>query len=154
LLERSETLLRVRLALHTTTGRPGDVLHLQDQFTVARKAGFDGDDQLMAAIAQVGRRVMCITDEAWSRFDPPRAARRATAIAPGVSLTDGEMHLDDDTDPTAAPTLVLRVAAAAARSGARIDRDSLDRLGRFSREWPSQWPGGCERRSRGVFVGR
>ncbi|MFM8907265.1 MAG: [protein-PII] uridylyltransferase, partial [Actinomycetota bacterium] len=140
LLECNESLLRIRVALHTTTGRPGDVLHLQDQQAVAREAGFDGDDQLMAAIAQVGRRVMWITDEAWARLDPPRATRRPIAIAPGVSITDGEVHLDDDVDPTADPTLVLRVATAAARSGARIDRDSLDRLGRFSREWPSPWP--------------
>jgi len=143
LLECNEMLLRIRVALHTTTGRPGDVLHLQDQQAVAREAGFDGDDQLMAAIARVGRRVMWITDEAWARLDPPRAARRPIAIAPGVSITDGEVHLDDDVDPTADPTLVLRVATAAARSGARIDRDSLDRLGRFSREWPSPWPAGA-----------
>lgn len=52
-------------------------------------------------------------------------------------------HLDDDADPAGGPTLVLRVATAAARSGYRINRDSLDRLGRFARTWPSPWPAGA-----------
>ena len=143
LAECNETLLRMRVALHNTTGRPGDVLHLQDQSAVAREAGYVDDDELMAAIAQVGRRVMWITDEAWSRLDPPRTSRRATPLAPGVSLVNGEVHLADDADPTADPTLVFRVATAAARRKARIDRDSLDRLGRFSRQWPSPWPVGA-----------
>ena len=60
-----------------------------------------------------------------------------------MALINGEVHLDDDADPAGDPTLVLRVATAAARLGCRIDRDSLDRLGRFSRTWPSPWPAGA-----------
>jgi [protein-PII] uridylyltransferase len=143
LAECNEVLLRVRVALHQTTGRPGDVLHLQDQSGVAREAGFANDDELMAGIASVGRRVMWITDEAWSRLDPPMASRSARPMAPGVALVNGEVHLAEDADPASDPTLVLRVATAAARLGARIDRDSLDRLGRFSRQWPAPWPAGA-----------
>ncbi|MFZ9707936.1 MAG: DUF294 nucleotidyltransferase-like domain-containing protein, partial [Ilumatobacteraceae bacterium] len=73
LAECNDVLLRIRVALHRTTGRPGDVLHLQDQSAVAREAGFADDDELMATIASVGRRVMWITDEAWARLDPPVA---------------------------------------------------------------------------------
>src|SRR6185436_4176665 len=41
------------------------------------------------------------------------------------------------------PTLVLRVARAAATVGARIERDSLDRLGRDTPTFPSPWPAGA-----------
>ena len=63
LAECNETLLRIRTALHHTTGRPGDVLHLQDQGAVAEAAGFANDDALMAALAAVGRQVMWISEE-------------------------------------------------------------------------------------------
>jgi [protein-PII] uridylyltransferase len=141
--ECNEVLLRIRVALHRTTKRVGDVLHLQDQSAVAHEAGYANDDELMAAIASVGRRVMWITEEAWSRLDPPQESRGARPVAPGVALLNGEVHLADDADPASDPTLVLRVATVAARLGARIDRDSLDRLGRFSRRWPDPWPAGA-----------
>ena len=143
LAECNEVLLRIRVALHRTTGRPGDVLHLQDQSAVAHEAGFIDDDELMATIASVGRRVMWITDEAWARLDPPTASRSERPLAPGVALVNGEVHLADDADPAPDQTLVVRVATAAASHGARIDRDSLDRLGRFAREWPVPWPAGA-----------
>ena len=142
--ECNTSLLRIRSALHRMTGRPGDVLHLQDQVSVAREAGFRDDDELMATIASVGRQVMWISEETWARLDPPRNSRkRAQLLAPGVELVNGEVHLVQDADPASDPTLVLRVATAAARLGARIDRDSLDRLGRFAREWPAPWPAGA-----------
>jgi [protein-PII] uridylyltransferase len=142
--ECNSSLLRIRAALHRTTGRPGDVLHLQDQATVAREAGFQDDDELMATIALVGRQVMWISEETWARLDPPgNGQKRLQPLAPGVELVNGEVRLADDTDPASDPTLVLRVATAAARLGARIDRDSLDRLGRFAREWPAPWPAGA-----------
>lgn len=143
LAECNEELLIIRVALHDSTRRAGDVLHLQDQSSVAAAAGFRDDDELMASLASVGRRVMWITADAWSRLDPPPRSRRPRPIAPLVSLVDGEVRLAADADPTNDPTLVLRIATAAARNGARIERDSLERLGRFSRTWPSPWPAGA-----------
>ena len=142
--ECNSTLMSIRFALHRTTGRAGDVLHLQDQQVVARQAGYPDDDALMAAIATVGRQVMWISNETWARLDPPRNRSRARQrLAPGVSFVNGEILLDGDTDPEVDPTLVLRVATAAARKNARINRDSLDRLGRFARTWPEPWPTGA-----------
>ena len=142
--ECNEVLLRVRTALHHITGHPGDVLRLQDQRAVASEAGFVDDDELMAALAAVARRVMWISDETWARLDPPadRSARSAR-LAPGVALMNGEIHLADDANPATDPTLVLRVATAAARTKRRIDRDSLDRLGSVSQTWPAPWPAGA-----------
>lgn len=145
LLECNEQLLNIRVALHQSTGRPGDVLHLQDQSAVAKLAGFRDDDELMSTIASVGRRVMWLTDLAWSRLNPPRRSGRPRKLAPAVALVDGEIHLEESADPASDPTLVLRVATAAARNEVRIERESLERLGRFARTWPSPWPvGACD----------
>ena len=143
LVECNDTLLRIRVALHQSTGRVGDVLHLQDQTSVASLAGFQDDNHLMSTVATVGRRVMWITDRAWSRLDPPRKSRKSLPLAPAVSLTNGEIHLDENIDPATDPTLILRVATAAARREARIEAESLQHLGRFAKTWPSPWPAGA-----------
>ncbi len=146
-LERcNDVLLNVRVALHRHIGRPVEVLRLEDQRPVAALAGFESDDALMASVAEVGRRVAWIADEVWARLDPP--ANRSAApqsLAPGVQLVNGEVHLTDDVDAASDPTLVMRVATAAARLRARIDRSSLDRLAQQMPIWPDPWPvGACD----------
>ncbi|MFN9982288.1 MAG: [protein-PII] uridylyltransferase, partial [bacterium] len=63
-------------------------------------------------------------------------------LAPGVQMINGEIHLDDNVD-ISDPTLLLRVATAAAHHRARIDRASLDRLGAAAPVWPDPWPAGA-----------
>jgi [protein-PII] uridylyltransferase len=140
----NNTLLRVRVALHRHIGRASEILRLEDQAPVAMLAGYESDDDLMAGVAEVGRKVAWIADEAWARLDPP-ALRSATPqpLAPGVQLINGEVHLDDAVNIADDPTLLLRVATAAARLGVRIDRASLDRLGDLSPQWPDPWPAGA-----------
>ena len=144
-LERcNDVLLNVRVALHRHIGRPTEVLRLEDQRAVAQLAGFESDDALMASVAEVGRRVAWIADEVWARLDPP--ADRSSIpqpLAPGVQLMNGEVHLTADVDVADDPTLLLRVATAAARLGARIDRASLDRLAQQLPIWPDPWPAGA-----------
>lgn len=143
-LERcNEVLLAARVALHRQAGRPSEILRLEDQAAVATACGYATDDALMASIAEVGRRVAWISDEAWARLDPPADRSPVPAnLAPGVQLVNGEIHLDDDTD-LSDPTLLLRVATASARHRARIDRQSLDRLGNSAPVWPDPWPAGA-----------
>lgn len=144
-LERcNDVLLNVRVALHRHIGRPVEVLRLEDQRAVADLAGFDSDDALMASVAEVGRRVAWIADEVWARLDPP-ANRSAVpqSLAPGVQLVNGEVQLTNDVNVSDDPTLLLRVATAAARLGARIDRTSLDRLAQQLPIWPDPWPAGA-----------
>ena len=139
----NETLLRVRVALHRHAGRATEILRLEDQAAVAEACGFRDDDALMAALADVGRTVAWISDEAWARIDPPAASTDPTeAVAPGVLIINGEVHLDDGVDMSD-PTLLLRVATAAAHHGLRIDRASLNRLGADSPVWPDPWPAGA-----------
>ncbi len=140
----NETLLQVRVALHQHTNRVGDVLHLEEQIPVAAALGYANDDALMSAIAVAGQQVAWIADEAWSQLDPPASASPVPqGIASGVALVNGEIRLADDIDPADDPTLVLRVATAAARHHARIDRDSLNRLGERTQVWPDPWPAGA-----------
>ena len=140
----NETLLRVRVALHRHCGRANEVLRLEDQASVAALAGFSSDDDLMAAVADVGRRVAWIADEAWARLDPPPSASRTPqSVAPGVQIINGEVHLGDDINPADDPTLLLRIATAAARARLRIDRVSLHRLEQESPTWPDPWPAGA-----------
>ena len=140
----NETLLQVRVALHQHTNRVGDVLHLEEQIPVAAALGYANDDALMSAIAVAGQQVAWIADEAWSQLDPPASASPVPqGVASGVALVNGEIRLADDIDPADDPTLVLRVATAAARHRARIDRDSLNRLGERTQVWPDPWPAGA-----------
>ena len=140
----NETLLQVRVALHQHTNRVGDVLHLEEQIPVAAALEYTNDDALMSAIAVAGQQVAWISDEAWSQLDPPASASPIPqGIASGVTLVNGEIRLADDIDPADDPTLVLRVATAAARHRARIDRDSLNRLGERTQVWPDPWPAGA-----------
>ena len=140
----NETLLQVRVALHQHTNRVGDVLHLEEQIPVAAALEYTNDDALMSAIAVAGQQVAWISDEAWSQLDPPASASPGPqGIASGVALVNGEIRLADDIDPADDPTLVLRVATAAARHHARIDRDSLNRLGERTQVWPDPWPAGA-----------
>ncbi len=140
----NEVLLTARVALHIGTQRAGDVLRLEDQDAVARLIGFGDADKLMAEIAAAGRSVAWTADEAWARLDPPANANEPSRrLAPGVELVRGEVHLDDTANPASDPTLVLRVATAAARLNARIDRESLNRLGEETPVWPDPWPAGA-----------
>lgn len=143
--ECNDELLTVRDALHVVSGRPGDVLHLQDQAPVAELVGYASDDALMSALARVGRRVMWISDEVWSDVNRRKHRRRSQVCAPGIGIVDGEVHVDEELDFTADQTIILRVATISAREELRISRDSLDRLGRFARSFPAPWPtGACD----------
>jgi [protein-PII] uridylyltransferase len=136
------TLLEVRVALHRATRRPGDSLRLEDQDATAATAGYADADALMADVAAAARRIAWIADEAWGRVGR-RTGGRATAVAPGVVLIDGEVELADGADPAADLTLVLRIAVAAARHGCRIGRRSLDVLAARVPPWPLTWPVGA-----------
>lgn len=140
----NEVLLKVRVALHRHAGRATEILRLEDQRPVSVLAGYSSDDELMSALAEVGRQVAWIADEAWARLDPPANSSPAPqSLAPGVQLLNGEVHLTPDVNIADDPTLLLRVATAAARLRARVHRESLDRLGAQSPVWPDPWPAGA-----------
>jgi len=139
-----DVLTAVRVALHRHAGRSGDVIHLEDQDAVAALCGYPNADALMSAVSTAGRTVAWVGDELWARVNASSAKKQPDrALAPGVVLRHGEIHLDDTIDPATDPTLLLRVAAAAARERTRIDRPTLDRLAQDCPPLPSPWPAGA-----------
>ncbi len=143
LADAEETLVAARVGLHRVTGRVGDVLHLQDQDAVAVMCGYGDADLLMAAISSAARAVSWIGDERWCRVGARPAVPRDHALASGVVLRNGEVELEPAADPASDPTLVLRVARAAASTGARIERLTLERLAAATPVFPAPWPAGA-----------
>jgi [protein-PII] uridylyltransferase len=144
-----EVLLGVRVELHRITGRPGDVLLLQEQDAVAERLGLADADALMSAVSAAARTIAWTSDETWRRIrstieGPASGAfRRDHPVAPGVVVRDGEIHLSDAAEPRLDPTLALRVGAAAARNRTTIERRSLDRLAAETPPMPAPWPPGA-----------
>ncbi|MEM9746654.1 MAG: [protein-PII] uridylyltransferase [Actinomycetota bacterium] len=136
-------LLRARVALHLATGRPGDVMRLEDQDQIAAAGRWADADEMMADVAAAGRRVSWICDETWSRTID-RDHEPGRAIAPGIVYTRGEIALGDSADPVTDLTLPLQAAVAAARLDCRISRPALDLLHERVPQWPRLWPVGAK----------
>jgi len=137
-----DVLLDARVALHRSSGRPGETLRLEDQDAAARAAGVADADVLMATIAAAGRTIAWIADETWGRVGKPKGGT-PDEVAPGVILVDGEIELAPTADVEVDPTYMLVIATVAARHGARIGRRSLDRLAERTPQWPARWPVGA-----------
>jgi [protein-PII] uridylyltransferase len=139
-----DVLMAVRVALHRHVGRAVEVMHLEDQDAVASLCGYRNADALVAALSNAGRSVSWVGDEVWARVAAAKTKPVADQLlAPGVILHLGEIHLEETVDPATDPTLLLRVAASAARHKARIDRPTLDRLAQSCPPMPSPWPVGA-----------
>ena len=143
-----EVLLAARVELHRITGRRGDRLMLQEQDGVADALGISDADVLMAQIAGAARTISLISDEVWERVEAEQARtrnkgrplRRTEELGGGMFADELGVHLGPGADPSTDPTLVLRVAAAAAKRGQRIDRQSLERLADQPVALPTPWP--------------
>lgn len=110
-------LIEARVALHLGTRRPGDRLVLQEQDAVAAHLGDPDADALMARVAAAGRSIALAGDEFWFDHTPRNRGRRYAASSEDLS----------------GPDAVLRVAAAAASRGERLDRATLSALDRSPR---------------------
>lgn len=127
-------LLDARVELQRRTGRPGNVLVLEEQDGVAQALGLAGADELMGRVARAARSIAWTSDDTWRRVASTlrgpvaRGGQRSRVLDAGVVLRDGEVTLDAGAVPADDPTLVLRVARAAARHGAAIERHALERL--------------------------
>jgi [protein-PII] uridylyltransferase len=143
LAEAERLVLSARVVLHARTGRDSDRLLLQEQDQVADLLGHADADALMAAVANAGRTVTAASLEAWRRTRMLRASTSADAsevsLGPGIVLRAGEVALSADAEPAGDPTLVVRVAAAAAQRNALIERETMDRLERDAAPLPEPW---------------
>jgi len=138
-------LLDARVALHRRFTRPSDVLLLQEQDGVAADLGYPDADDLMAAVAGAARAVEWLTDDAFDRLD--RGGRRwrrnrTRRLGNGVVLRGGQIQLDEPVaaEDTAAAVQLLDIALAAAHSGLRIGRATLETFAAAGRTFPEPWP--------------
>jgi [protein-PII] uridylyltransferase len=128
-----DTLLAVRVALHTTAGRHSDALLRENQADVAVRLGLPDRSALALTVAAAGRRIAWAAEDTWDRIEsslagPGRRGGRDLTVEPDVVLRDGEMAMDTSASPALDDSLPFRVVAAAARSGVPVARDTLRRL--------------------------
>jgi len=140
-------LLGARVELQRRTGRPSNILALKYQAPVAAALGDAGADALMARVAEAARSIAWTSDDTWHRIrsglrGPLARGGRTRAIAEGVFLRDGEIHVDLDVGAHDAG-LVLRAAAGAAARDTIIDRQSLEGLAKSAPALGDPWPSGA-----------
>ncbi len=147
-LAAHDVLLAARVELQRGTGRPSDVLTLQEQDAVALALGYVDADALMLAVAESARLVSWEFDRveyrvrAWVAASTRRRGKPAPwrPLARGVVAQDDEVHLARDADPAADQALVLRVAGAAASAGLPIAEMTLKRLADVAALPDEPWP--------------
>ncbi|HEX7094551.1 MAG TPA: [protein-PII] uridylyltransferase, partial [Acidimicrobiales bacterium] len=145
LAEAYEVLLAARVELHRRSGRRSDVLLLQEQDAVAEALQVGDADLLMKQVATAARTIAWTSDIVWHRVQASRRKNRLfkerrREVSPGVLLEERTVRLADDAPVRDDPTLVLRVALAAATHRAYLDRDTLERLAAHAPPIPEPWP--------------
>ena len=125
----------VRVELQRPAGRRGDRLMLEDQDRVAEALGLASREALAREVAQAGRTVSWLTEDAWRRVRSWLAGPRGRAgsadrvLEPGLVLRDNEVAIPLRLKSTRDPTLALRAATASAELGVPLSRATMARLG-------------------------
>jgi [protein-PII] uridylyltransferase len=141
-----DVLLEARVELQRRTGKPADILLLQEQDGVAAALGDRDADVLMGRVATAARAIAWTSDEAWDRIHSSLRGPRGRVVGtdrplgPALVLREGTVELAPGADPGADPSLVLRAAAAAAGAGVRLGRTTLDRLAAAAPSPGDPWP--------------
>ena len=139
----ADELLAVRCELHRVTGRPSNVLQLQDQDRVAAAMGFADADALMAHIAEAAHSIEWTTERFWWRVrrslhgSGPRP-RGGAVLAPGVAVVDGEATIAPDAEVDE-PSYVFHLAATAAHAGLPVSVSALQVLAGRGAEPGQDW---------------
>ncbi|SFM72693.1 UTP--GlnB (protein PII) uridylyltransferase, GlnD [Pseudonocardia ammonioxydans] len=142
-------LLDVRTELHRRSGRARDVLRAQDADDIATALDLGDRFDLARALSGAARAVAYAAEVGLRQARAalprrgPAALRRAPVRRPldsGVVEHAGEVVLARDASAARDPALVLRVAAAAARTGLPISSATLTRLADTAPELREPWP--------------
>ncbi|HVA75477.1 MAG TPA: [protein-PII] uridylyltransferase [Acidimicrobiales bacterium] len=141
-----EVLTAARVELHRLTGRPANVLTLQDQDAVASALAYTDADALMAAAAEAGRAIAWASDDGWRRVESwlagpsGRGGGGDRPLETGIVMRDGEIALAAGAEVGGDPSLALRVAAVSAELDAPIAPSTLDRIGSKAAVPAGVWP--------------
>ena len=145
-------LLDARTELHRISARPQDVLRAQDGDDVASSLGMADRFELARAISSAGRTVSFALEVALRTARAAAPKRTLGVLTPwqrrparrpldeGVVLHGGEVALARDAVPHRDPALLLRVAAAAARTSSPISAGTLAKLADSAPELRKPWP--------------
>ncbi|NKQ56429.1 [protein-PII] uridylyltransferase [Amycolatopsis sp. K13G38] len=145
LREAKELLLDVRTEMRRELRRDRDILGAADAELVAAELGFGDRFTLARKLAGAGRAVSYAVEVALrSTVEQPRGrfGRRPsrTPLDEGVVLHGNEVALARDAVPAKDPALLLRVAAASARTGVPISHGTLRTLADSAPELRTPWP--------------
>lgn len=145
-----ELVLDVRTELRRVSSRTQDVLRAQDGDEVAESLGIVDRFALARALSGAGRAISYATGVALRATTPAAShggrRRKATRhpLDDGVVLhgtgASAEVALARDAEPASDPALLLRVAAAAARTRMPISSSTLTRLANSAPELREPWP--------------
>ena len=129
-----EAILAARVELHRVSGDSSSLLALEYQDEVAEALGFTSTEAFMTEVSAAGRTAAWVVDNVWARIEDwsergsGKRSGSVKEIAKGVYLQGREIFLDPEVQLEKDPLGILRAAAAAATSDARIERKSLQRL--------------------------
>jgi [protein-PII] uridylyltransferase len=131
-----ELLLDIRVALHRVTNARSDRLALQEHDAVAAQLGFADADVLVHDLASAAREITWIAADVWSGVRDTldrSSAQPDRAVASGVWIRSGRVHIDADPDGSMPALRTIEAACAAAEEAIAFDRASLAGL-RHTRE--------------------
>ena len=143
-----DALLAARVELHRRTGRPGDVLLLQDQDAVAAALSDESPTASCTAVAAAARTIAWRSDDAWQRIDASlqRTARLAIAARQGARRRASCCATARSTSPPTPTRPPTRPRAAGGRGRGRRRHPHPPRLARA--------PGGRRGRAARAVAGR
>lgn len=136
----------VRVELQRAGDRRADRLLLEDQERVAVALGLRSREDLALRVAEAGRTVAWVTEDAYSRARSWLAGpggRRGSAdhpLGPGLVLRDQEVVVPITAAVADDPTLPLRAATASAQLGLPMARATMARLAAEAAQPPVPWP--------------
>lgn len=168
LAEDVDILLEARVELHRLTGRPGDILTLDEQDGVAEALGHDDSRDLMLRLALAARRIAWYSDEAWSRWERGKRfpmvgadgsvaqeVHVESAVVPDASQFQAErglISIKPEVDVSSDALLLLRLAVLAAETGLVMSRQSLTDLANRGSEIEQPWPAEARRLFSALFL--
>jgi [protein-PII] uridylyltransferase len=136
----------VRVELQRSGGRRSERLMLEDQDRVAAALGLDSREALAVAVAEAGRTVSWLAEDAerrarsWLAGPRGRAGSADRALGADLVLRDNEVVVPVTALIGEDPTLALRAAEASAELGVPMARSTLARLAEEAPVPAAPWP--------------
>jgi len=146
LIPAGDLLHAVRVEVQRPSGRHSERLMLEDVDRVAEALGLADREALAHDVAEAGRAVAWLMEDAgrrvqsWLSGPRGRSGSADRVIDAGLVLRDNEIAVPLTTVVAEDPALALRAAAASAELGIPMARPTMARLAAEAASPPSPWP--------------